>query len=122
VVRALFQKEGDPPMFARVLEVIPKAEKKEEMIKTIRLEVLPLLKKEPGFIELMPLLPEAVKDPMVVVSLWNAKRDVERYVDSVFPKVEQILRPFLAVPVTVKTFAVEATICRHLIETLTQAA
>jgi heme-degrading monooxygenase HmoA len=109
-------------MFARVLEVIPKAEKKEEMIKTIRLEVLPLLKKEPGFIELMPLLPEAVKDPMVVVSLWNAKRDAERYVESAFPKVEQVLRPFLAVPLTVKTFAVEATICQHLIETLTQAA
>ena len=40
----------------------------------------------------------------------------------VFPKVEQILRPFLAVPLTVKMFAVEETICRHLIETLTQAA
>jgi heme-degrading monooxygenase HmoA len=109
-------------MFARILEVIPKAEKKDEMIKTIRLEVLPILKKEPGFIELLPLLPEAVKDPMIVVSLWSTKRDAERYVETAFPKVEQILRPFVAVPVAVKTFGVEATICQHLIETLTQAA
>jgi hypothetical protein len=109
-------------MFARILEVIPKAEKKEEMIKTIRLEVLPILKREHGFVELLPLLPEAAKDPMIVVSLWNAKRDAERYVEAAFPKVEQILRPFLAVPLTVKMFEVETTICRHLIETLTQAA
>jgi hypothetical protein len=109
-------------MFARILEVIPKAEKKDELIKAVRLEVLPILQKEPGFIELLPLLPEAVKDPVIAVSLWNAKRDAERYVEMTFPKIEQILRPFLTAPVTVKTFEVEATICRHLIETLTQAA
>ncbi len=109
-------------MFARILEVIPKAEKKEELIKTIRLEILPMLKKEPGFIDLLPLVPEVAREPILVISLWNAKRDAERYVETAFPKVERILHPFLAVPLTVKTFGVETRICTHLTEALTQVA
>ncbi len=41
-------------MFARIVEFVPKWEKKEEFIKTLRNEVLPILKKQTGFLEIMP--------------------------------------------------------------------
>jgi hypothetical protein len=36
-------------MFARIVEFIPKVEKKEELFRVVRNEVLPILKKQPGF-------------------------------------------------------------------------
>jgi quinol monooxygenase YgiN len=45
-------------MFARIVEFIPKLEKKEEFVKVVRNEVLPILKKQPGFLEFLPFVPE----------------------------------------------------------------
>lgn len=108
-------------MFARILEITPKVEKKDELIKTIRQEILPILKNEPGFLELLPFVPETAKEQMVAISLWTEKRNVERYVEEAFPKVEQILKPFLALPVTVRTYKVETSVCKHLVEALMAA-
>lgn len=44
-------------MFARIVEFIPKLEKKEELVKVIRNEVLPLLNKQTGFMEVLPFFP-----------------------------------------------------------------
>jgi len=109
-------------MFARILEITPKLEKKDELIPTIRQEILPILKKQPGFLELLPFVPELTKEKMVAISLWTEKREAERYVEEVLPKVEQILKPFLAVPITVRTYTVETTLCKHFVEALTEAA
>ncbi len=37
-------------MFARIVEFLPKMEKKDELIKVVRNEVLPILKKQTGFL------------------------------------------------------------------------
>jgi quinol monooxygenase YgiN len=108
-------------MFARILEMTPKLEKKDELIKTIRQEILPILKKQPGFLEVLPFVPEIAKEKMIAITLWTEKREAEKYVNEVFPRVEQILQPFLAVPVKVKAYTVETTLCQHFVEALTVA-
>ena len=45
-------------MFARIVEFIPKVEKKAELIKVLRNKILPILKKQPGFLEVLPFLPK----------------------------------------------------------------
>ena len=45
-------------MFARILEIVPKMEKKEELIQFAKKEVLPILRKQHGFLEILPFLPE----------------------------------------------------------------
>ncbi len=109
-------------MFARILEFTPKFEKKEEFIKTVRLEVLPILKKQPGFLELLPFVPEIKNEKVIAITLWTEKRDAEKYVKEMFPKVEQIVKPYLTTPIEVRLYNVETTICEHLVETLTQVA
>ncbi len=64
-------------MFARVVEFIPKVEKQEELIKVLRNEVPPILKKQPGF--LLPFLPETSTEESLTVTLWAEKRDADRY-------------------------------------------
>ena len=82
-------------MFARIVEFIPKLEKKEEFVKVIRNEVLPILKKQTGFMELLPFFPEIKNEKVIAVTLWTEKVNAERYGREVFPKVEEILKPYL---------------------------
>ena len=65
-------------MFARILDCEIKLEKKEEFVKVVKNEVLPILRKQPGFLEILPLFPEKMKEEKVItVSLWNTKADAE---------------------------------------------
>jgi heme-degrading monooxygenase HmoA len=106
-------------MFARFVEFIPKFEKKEEFIKVVRKEVVPILKKQPGFLEILPFLPQTTNEKTVVITLWFEKRDAERYEREVYPKVEEIVKPYLTTPITFKHYTVETSICPNFMEALT---
>lgn len=105
-------------MFARIVEFVPKYEKKDEFIKTVKNEVIPILKKQPGFLELLPFFPEAMNEKAMTITLWMEKRDAERYERETFPKVENILKPYLTTPITWRLHKVETTLCEHFVETL----
>jgi heme-degrading monooxygenase HmoA len=106
-------------MFARILELIPKAEKKEDLFKLIRNQVLPILKKQPGFLEILPFLPEATTEKTIIVTLWAEKRDAEHYEREVYPKVAEIVKPYLTTAITFKHYVVETSVCPNFMEALT---
>jgi hypothetical protein len=106
-------------MFARIVEFIPKVEVKADFVKKVRNEVLPILKKQTGLLEILPLFPEIKTAKVITITLWMEKRDVERYEREVYPKVEEILKPYLSTPVTFKHYSVETTLCEHFVEALT---
>ncbi len=106
-------------MFARILDCEVKLEKKEEFVKVIKNEVLPILKKQTGFLEILPLFPEKMREEKVIaISLWTTKADAERYEREFYPKVLNILKPFLTTPVNVNYFKLETTLCEHFVEAL----
>ena len=107
-------------MFARIVEMAPKLERRDELIKAVRQEILPILRKQPGFLELLPFVPEVATEHMFAITLWSEKRDAEKYLNEVFPKIEQILKPFLTIPVTVRMYTVETSVCRNFVDALTQ--
>ena len=100
-------------MFARILEAVPKLEKKEEFVRVIKNEVLPILKKQHGFLEVLPFFPDARNDKMVVISLWAEKKDAERYEREVYPRVQEIVRQYFGTPITAKNYVVETKLCEH---------
>jgi hypothetical protein len=105
-------------MFARIVEFIPKLEKKEELVNVIRTEVLPILKKQTGFLEVLPFFPETKNEKVIAITLWMEKRNAERYEREVFPKVEEILKPYLTTRITYKPYNVETTLCEHFVQAL----
>jgi hypothetical protein len=106
-------------MFARSLEFEIKLEKKQEFVNVVKNEVLPILKKQVGFLELLPFFPEKLEDKKVFnISLWSTKADTERYEKDIYPKVYEIVKPFLTTPVMVKHFIVETTLCEHFVQAL----
>lgn len=106
-------------MFARVLNFELKPEKKEEMVKVLKNQVLPILKKQNGFLEILPFLPERMKETNVtVISLWATPSDAERYERDAYVKVLDIAKPFLATPIDVKHYHLETTLCERFVEAL----
>ncbi|HXY15117.1 MAG TPA: hypothetical protein VEI26_11515 [Terriglobales bacterium] len=105
-------------MYARIVEFVPRAEKKDEFIKTMKNEVLPILKKQAGFLDILPLFPEMKNEKAVHITLWMERRDAERYEKDVFPRVEDIVRPFLTTPITWRLYNVETTLCEHFVNAL----
>ena len=101
-------------MFARILDFELKLEKKEEFIKVMKNEILPILRKQVGFLEILPFFPEKMReDKVLTISVWTTKLDAERYEREFYPKVQAIVRPFLNTPITVKLYEIETTLCEH---------
>ena len=96
-------------MFARFLELTIKPEKKSELIKTMKNDVLPVLKKCNGFFDLIPLEVETEPTKFYVISLWHEKRDAEAFHTEQFPKVKPMYEQFLTAPVIVKLCHVDET-------------
>jgi len=106
-------------MFARILNFEVKMEKKEEFVKVMKNQVLPILKKQNGFLEILPFFPEKMKEEKWFnISLWATKQDAERYEREWYPKVFDIVKPFLSTPVVANYYNVETTLCEHFVETL----
>jgi heme-degrading monooxygenase HmoA len=100
-------------MFARILEFVPKQEKKQDFIRVFKDEVLPIMRKQHGFLEILPFFPEVKNEKVIAISLWSEKKDAERYERESFRKVEEILQPYLTTPITFKYYMVETTLCEH---------
>ena len=105
-------------MFARILEFVPKMEKKEELLKVVRNEILPILKKQHGFLEILPFFPETKTEKSVTITLWAERANAERYEREIYPKVQEILKPYATTPVIVKHYSVETSLCEHFVAAL----
>ncbi len=109
-------------MFARILEIAPKPDSKEELINALNEEIVPILKQQPGFLESLAFVPVNKADRMVSITFWAEDHFAEKYAKEVFPKVEQILKPFLAVPINVKTYTVESILSKRFVDMLSAVA
>ena len=105
-------------MYARIVEFVPNPEKKEEIVNVVRRDVLPILQRQPGFLEFLPFVPENKADHVIAITIWAEKTEGDRYERDVFPKVEAILKPYLTAPVTFKHYNVETSLCQHFAEAL----
>jgi quinol monooxygenase YgiN len=116
----LIYKEKEPPMFARILYFEVKPEKKEELVRAVKNQVVPILKQQVGFLEILPFFPEKAREGKAVnISLWSTKSDAERYERETYARVADILKPYLTAPVVVNHYNLETTICEHFVTALT---
>jgi quinol monooxygenase YgiN len=84
----------EEPMFARHVTLQVKPNYATEFPVTFEKEILPLLKKQKGFLdELLLVTPE--KKELVAISLWESKQHADIYHREVYPKVEKLLEKFL---------------------------
>jgi hypothetical protein len=107
-------------MFTRFVQYEIKPEKKNEFIALTKNEILPILKKQTGFNELLPFFAESKDDKRVfAISFWNSKADAQRYEREWYPKIYELMKPYLASP-AVKTeyFNLETSLATHFVQTV----
>jgi heme-degrading monooxygenase HmoA len=94
-------------MFTRIVECTVRPDKKDELQQRIRNEILPLLQKQPGFVDEVGLVSDHDPERMVAISFWKTREDAERYHRETFPRVQDILKSSLKTPPKVETYNVE---------------
>ena len=94
-------------MIARHIEVNLKPEKLVEFKNLYEKEILPLIKRQTGFLDSITLVPENVNDRNITITLWRTQQDCENYNRKDYPKILEMVRPFLRDTPKVEYFNVE---------------
>ena len=94
-------------MFTRVVEIKSKAGKSKELTNTVNEKVLPILKKQRGFVDEIVLISEKENDRVLAISFWNTREDAELYHREQFPQIQESVRHLLDGEPLVRTFNVE---------------
>lgn len=93
-------------MFARHVTFLLKANMTKEFPATFEKEILPLIRKQKGFLdELLLVTPE--KREVVAISLWETKEHAETYHREFYPEVEKIVGRFAEGTPIIKKFDTE---------------
>jgi len=93
-------------MFARHITLGLKPNVAKEFPVMFEKEILPLLKKQTGFVdELLLVTPE--KNEVVAISLWEKKEYAEIYNRELYPKIEKMLEMFIIGAPIIKNFEAE---------------
>ena len=101
-------------MYTRVVELTTKPEKARELCVAIDDKVLPILKKQPGFVDETVLASDTESNRVLALSFWNAKEDAERYHREQYPKVHEMLEHLMDTEPTIRTFDVQTSTAHQI--------
>ena len=96
-------------MFTRVVEITCKSGKAKELSSTSNEKVLPILKKQTGFVDEAVLVSDTESTRILGLSFWNSKDDAERYHREQYPKIQEMLKPLLETEPVIRTFDVHTS-------------
>ncbi|HEV8524411.1 MAG TPA: antibiotic biosynthesis monooxygenase [Terriglobales bacterium] len=81
-------------MYARLISCSLQTEKRLEFNDILRDQVLPVLKNEPGFVDLVGMVSEEQPDHALGIAYWKTKEDADRVYHSKEPMLD-LLKPLL---------------------------
>ena len=96
-------------MFTRVVELVSKPAKSRELSSAINDKVVPILKKQAGFVDEIVLVSDADSNRVLALSFWKTREDAERYQREQYNSVRETLQPLLEAEPVVRTFDVHTS-------------
>lgn len=102
-------------MFARVCELHFKTEERAELVRMMREEIVPMMEQCDGFFDEIALDLDTHPRKFFAISLWRDEPAAEKYAKECFPKIYDMLEPFLVAPISVKRGSIDETITKKLI-------
>jgi heme-degrading monooxygenase HmoA len=96
-------------MFTRTVELTTKPGKAQELSHTINNKVLPILKKQTGFVDETVLASDTDPDRVLAISFWNKKEDADRYQEEQYAAIHDMIRHLLEAEPVVRTFNVDSS-------------
>ena len=96
-------------MYTRVVEITSKSGKARELCNVIEEKVVPILKKQAGFVDETVLVSDVEPNRVLGLSFWNRKEDADRYHREQYPQIHEMLKPLLETDPNIRTFDVESS-------------
>ena len=96
-------------MFTRIVELTTKPGKNKELSDTINDKVLPVLKKQKGFVDETVFVSDEDNDRVVALGFWNTKEDAEQYHRAEYQNVHEKIRHLLESEPVIRTFNVHSS-------------
>jgi heme-degrading monooxygenase HmoA len=96
-------------MFTRIVELTTKPGKNKQLSDTINGKVLPILKKQKGFVDETVLVSDKEDNRVLSLSFWNTKEDAEQYHRAEYQKVHEMVRHLLDAEPMIRTFDVHTS-------------
>ena len=96
-------------MFTRIVELTSKPGKNKQLSDTINDKVLPILKKQKGFVDETVLVSDKEDNRVLSLSFWNTKDDAEEYHREHYQKVHETIRHLLESEPVIRTFNVHSS-------------
>ena len=96
-------------MFTRVVELTSKSGKARELCNTIDDKVLPILKRQTGFVDEIVIVSDAEPEHVLALSFWNKREDAQRYEREQFETVQKTIQHLMEAAPVVRTFNVHTS-------------
>lgn len=96
-------------MYTRVVEITSKSGKARELCSTIDDKVLPILRKQTGFVDETVMVSETEPNRVLALSFWNTREDAQRYQREQFDTVQKTVQHLLETAPVVRTFDVHTS-------------
>src|SRR4029077_12208488 len=91
-------------MFTRIVELTAKPGKNKQLAETIDEKVLPILKKQKGFVDETVFVSDKEDNRVLAQGFWNTKEDAEQYHRAEYQKVHETIQPLLEPEPVIRTF------------------
>ncbi len=96
-------------MFTRVVELRTRTGKSKEFSLTLNEKVLPILRKQPGFVDEITLVSNSEPERILALSFWQNQEQAERYHHETFPRITELLNNVLQDEPQVETYNVDTS-------------
>jgi quinol monooxygenase YgiN len=102
-------------MFTRIVELNTKPGKTRELCTAIDDKVLPILKKQTGFVDETVLASDTEPNRVLSLSVWNTKEDAERYHREHYTRINEMFSHLLEGAPVIRTFDVHTSTTHRLV-------
>jgi len=101
-------------MYTRVVELTSKSGKARELCNAIDDQVLPILKRQAGFVDETVIVSDTEPNRVLALSFWNTREDAQRYEREQFDTVQKTVQHLLETAPVVQTFDVHTSTAHRI--------
>ena len=96
-------------MYTRVVETISKQGRARELCHAIDEKVLPILRKQAGFVDEVVMVSDTEANHVLAVSFWKTRRDAERYEREQFDNARKAIQQMFESTPVIRTYDVHTS-------------
>ena len=96
-------------MFTRIVELTTKPDKNRQLADTLHGKVLPMLKKQKGFVDETVFVSDKEDNRVLALGFWNTREDAEQYHRAEYQEVHEEIRHLLESEPVIRTFNVHSS-------------